>query len=242
MAFIQQSWLPCQLKDGRSFQYWQLPQWVIRIITEWEYKYLLFARSHWVGSKANHFKSLKLHYCICSCLTSSSLNEALWVHSKCKINPDLFPGWGQYWLLPRTHSQRHYRAQEQDQGEEWRFWWPDHPDSGHTLYILCAHTLNILLFDNVFVLSQVGNYFWPRISKIYFKGIYFMLRVRDKTVSIYSENQFQLAWRSYSPPRHDQLDNLHFNEAGSIPSLLKYLRISEWREHLRVPDSEQESL
>ena len=57
----------------------------------------------------------------------------------------------------------------------------------------CAHSLNILLLDNVFVLSQVGNYFWPRISKIYFKGIYFMLRVRDKTVSIYSENQFQLA-------------------------------------------------
>ena len=28
--------------------------------------------------------------------------------------------------------------------------------------------------------SQVGNYFWPRISKIYFKGKYFMLRVRDK--------------------------------------------------------------
>ena len=27
---------------------------------------------------------------------------------------------------------------------------------------------------------QVGNYFWPRISKIYFKGKYFMLRVRDK--------------------------------------------------------------
>ena len=30
--------------------------------------------------------------------------------------------------------------------------------------------------------SQVGNYFWPRISKIYFKGKYFMLRVRDKNV------------------------------------------------------------
>uniref|UniRef100_A0A0K2UD29 FERM domain-containing protein n=1 Tax=Lepeophtheirus salmonis TaxID=72036 RepID=A0A0K2UD29_LEPSM len=28
--------------------------------------------------------------------------------------------------------------------------------------------------------AKVGNYFWPRITKIYFKGIYFMLRVRDK--------------------------------------------------------------
>ena len=31
--------------------------------------------------------------------------------------------------------------------------------------------------------SKVGNYFWPRITKIYFKGKYFMLRVRDKNVS-----------------------------------------------------------
>ncbi|XP_022250580.1 band 4.1-like protein 4A [Limulus polyphemus] len=28
--------------------------------------------------------------------------------------------------------------------------------------------------------SKVGNYFWPRITKVYFKGKYFMLRVRDK--------------------------------------------------------------
>jgi len=28
--------------------------------------------------------------------------------------------------------------------------------------------------------NKVGNYFWPRISKIYFKAKYFMLRVRDK--------------------------------------------------------------
>ena len=65
----------------------------------------------------------------------------------------------------------------------------------------CAHTLNILLFDNVFVLLQVGNYFWPRISKIYFKGIYFMLRVRDKTVSIHSENQFKLFSAQARPAR-----------------------------------------
>ena len=35
--------------------------------------------------------------------------------------------------------------------------------------------------------SKVGNYFWPRITKIYFKGKYFMLRVRDKNVSITSK-------------------------------------------------------
>ncbi|GAB6025521.1 hypothetical protein CHUAL_011253 [Chamberlinius hualienensis] len=28
--------------------------------------------------------------------------------------------------------------------------------------------------------SKVGYYFWPRITKVYFKGKYFMLRVRDK--------------------------------------------------------------
>ncbi|XP_022246371.1 LOW QUALITY PROTEIN: band 4.1-like protein 4 [Limulus polyphemus] len=28
--------------------------------------------------------------------------------------------------------------------------------------------------------TKVGNYFWPRITKVYFKGKYFMLRVRDK--------------------------------------------------------------
>lgn len=31
--------------------------------------------------------------------------------------------------------------------------------------------------------NTVGNYYWPRISKIYFKGRYFMLRVTDKNVT-----------------------------------------------------------
>lgn len=31
--------------------------------------------------------------------------------------------------------------------------------------------------------SKVGNYYWPRISKIYFKGRYFMIRISDKNVS-----------------------------------------------------------
>ncbi|KAG1677291.1 Band 4.1-like protein 4 [Nymphon striatum] len=29
--------------------------------------------------------------------------------------------------------------------------------------------------------AKVGNYYWPRITKVYFKGKYFMLRVRDKS-------------------------------------------------------------
>lgn len=33
--------------------------------------------------------------------------------------------------------------------------------------------------------NTVGNYYWPRISKIYFKGRYFMVRVTDKNVSPY---------------------------------------------------------
>uniref|UniRef100_T1IUU4 FERM domain-containing protein n=1 Tax=Strigamia maritima TaxID=126957 RepID=T1IUU4_STRMM len=28
--------------------------------------------------------------------------------------------------------------------------------------------------------TKVGNYFWPRITKVYFKGRYFMIRVKDK--------------------------------------------------------------
>lgn len=29
----------------------------------------------------------------------------------------------------------------------------------------------------------VANYYWPRVSKLYYKGRYFMLRVADKNVS-----------------------------------------------------------
>nr|CAD7569403.1 unnamed protein product [Timema californicum] len=32
--------------------------------------------------------------------------------------------------------------------------------------------------------TKVGNYYWPRISKIYFKGRYFMLRVCDKNLYV----------------------------------------------------------
>lgn len=30
----------------------------------------------------------------------------------------------------------------------------------------------------------VANYYWPRVSKLYYKGRYFMLRVADKNVRI----------------------------------------------------------
>lgn len=31
--------------------------------------------------------------------------------------------------------------------------------------------------------TKVGNYFWPRIGKMYYKGCFFMLQVKDKNVS-----------------------------------------------------------
>ncbi len=31
--------------------------------------------------------------------------------------------------------------------------------------------------------TKVGNYFWPRISKLTYKNKYFMIRVKNKTVS-----------------------------------------------------------
>lgn len=30
----------------------------------------------------------------------------------------------------------------------------------------------------------VATYYWPRVSKLYYKGRYFMIRVADKNVSI----------------------------------------------------------
>ena len=44
-------------------------------------------------------------------------------------------------------------------------------------YFLCLTPSGIIVLRNR---TKVGNYFWPRITKIYFKGKYFMLRVRDK--------------------------------------------------------------
>lgn len=37
--------------------------------------------------------------------------------------------------------------------------------------------------------STVAHYYWPRISKVYFKGRYFMIRVCDKNVSTKTEPQ-----------------------------------------------------
>ena len=44
-------------------------------------------------------------------------------------------------------------------------------------YFLCLTPSGIIVLRNR---NKVGNYFWPRINKIYFKGKYFMLKVRDK--------------------------------------------------------------
>lgn len=54
-----------------------------------------------------------------------------------------------------------------------------HPVLGedHVEYFLGLTPSGILVLRNK---NTVGNYYWPRITKIYFKGRYFMLRVTDK--------------------------------------------------------------
>ena len=37
----------------------------------------------------------------------------------------------------------------------------------------------------------VANYYWPRVSKLYYKGRYFMLRVADKNVRIPSDKKYK---------------------------------------------------
>ncbi|CAH1169143.1 unnamed protein product [Phyllotreta striolata] len=54
-----------------------------------------------------------------------------------------------------------------------------HPVLGedHVEYFLGLTPSGIIVLQNK---NTVGNYYWPRITKIYFKGRYFMLRVTDK--------------------------------------------------------------
>lgn len=54
-----------------------------------------------------------------------------------------------------------------------------HPVLGedHVEYFLGLNPSGIIVLRNK---TTVGNYYWPRISKIYFKGRYFMLRVAGK--------------------------------------------------------------
>ncbi|KAK8379938.1 hypothetical protein O3P69_019755 [Scylla paramamosain] len=47
--------------------------------------------------------------------------------------------------------------------------------------------------------AKVGNYFWPRISKVYLRGRFFMLRVRDKNSS---ENTYGFETPSKSACKH----------------------------------------
>lgn len=54
-----------------------------------------------------------------------------------------------------------------------------HPVIGedHTEYFLGLTPSGVMVLRNK---GRVGNYYWPRISKVYYKGCYFMLQVRDK--------------------------------------------------------------
>ncbi|XP_022248755.1 band 4.1-like protein 4 [Limulus polyphemus] len=54
-----------------------------------------------------------------------------------------------------------------------------HPVLGedNTEYFLGLTPSGVIVLRNK---AKVGNYFWPRITKVYFKGKYFMLRIRDK--------------------------------------------------------------
>lgn len=55
-----------------------------------------------------------------------------------------------------------------------------HPVIGedHTEYFLGLTPSGVVVLRNK---TKVGNYYWPRITKVYHKGCYFMLQVRDKT-------------------------------------------------------------
>lgn len=58
-----------------------------------------------------------------------------------------------------------------------------HPVLGedHVEYYIGLTPAGIVVLKNK---TKVGNYFWPRIGKVYYKGCFFMLQVKDKSVSI----------------------------------------------------------
>ena len=51
---------------------------------------------------------------------------------------------------------------------------------GSLEYFLCLTPTGVVVYRNK---QKVGNYFWPRITKITYKGKMFLLRVKDKNVS-----------------------------------------------------------
>lgn len=51
--------------------------------------------------------------------------------------------------------------------------------------------------------TTVAYYYWPRITKVYFKGRYFMLRVCDKNVSV-KEDKFVVNNEHYSEFNKDR--------------------------------------
>lgn len=64
--------------------------------------------------------------------------------------------------------------------------------------------------------TTVAYYYWPRITKVYFKGRYFMLRVCDKSVSFIFQLFFYVCrlsvWRSIPSKR----ENSSLNKAIKV--------------------------
>lgn len=69
--------------------------------------------------------------------------------------------------------------------------------------------------------NKVGHYYWPRISKIYFKGRYFMIRICDKNVGAHSDE----------------------DEAGKTGTILYvHLFLTERRKHVWLRNAVETSL
>ena len=74
-----------------------------------------------------------------------------------------------------------------------------HPVLGedHIEYYIGLTPAGIIVLKNK---TKVGNYFWPRIGKVYYKGCFFMLQVKDKGVSISksAENSLHVYTQTWS--------------------------------------------
>lgn len=90
------------------------------------------------------------------------------------FNISLLPSLSLYMVRNSTTLCVKYNTHEHIQGED------------SVEYFLGLTPSGIIVLRNK---STVAHYYWPRISKVYFKGRYFMIRVCDKNVSTKTEPQ-----------------------------------------------------